>query len=187
MSMPHYHSHTNYSKISILPFRSNYVPNKQTKKINQEICSSTQKKKKKKPQTLFFYLKGSSESTTCQVSIPPFPAKSFPPKRKPTTTLRDPPLSKLDFAPFPSKLQTHTHSCSPHFLPRERERDVWLGRGRRVLQRPSSLMARRPRRHRRPGGRRQPPLRPPEAKGVHPWLRDRQKRVPLQRKPGPQP
>ena len=23
MSMPHYHSHTNYSKISILPFRSN--------------------------------------------------------------------------------------------------------------------------------------------------------------------
>ena len=122
MSMPHYHSHTNYSKISILPFRSNmYLTNKQ-KKSTKRYVVQPKKKKKKKPQTLFIYLKGSSESTTCQVSIPPFPAKSFPPKRKPTTTLRDPPLSKLDFAPFPSKLQTHTHSCSPHFLPRERER-----------------------------------------------------------------
>ena len=38
MSMPHYHSHTNYSKISILPFRSNmYLTNKQKKSTKRYV------------------------------------------------------------------------------------------------------------------------------------------------------
>ena len=114
----------------------------------------------------------------------------FPAKKKAHNYTTRPSSLKTRLCPLSLQTpNTHSQLLSPFssYRERERERDVWLGRGRRVLQRPSSLMARRPRRHRRPGGRRQPPLRPPKAKGVHPWLRDRQKRVPLQRKPGPQP
>jgi len=71
-------------------------------------------------------------------------------------------------------------------VPQSLSEDVRVGRRSRLLQRPS---ARRRRRRRRSwGGRhRFEPLPPPEIQGVHPKLRDRQQRFPLQREPTPQP
>lgn len=70
---------------------------------------------------------------------------------------------------------------------RERERDVRVGRGSGVLQRPGALVARRKRRRACGRGGGEPALGAPEVQGVHPGLRDRQERVPLQGKPCPQP
>jgi hypothetical protein len=70
---------------------------------------------------------------------------------------------------------------------REGERDVRVGRGSGVLQRPGALVARRKRRRACGRGGGEPSLGAPEVQGVHPGLRDRQERVPLQGEPRSQP